>query len=805
LVLLNYIKFAFRNLVRNRSNSIINIAGLTIGLASFIIIALYIQDELSYDRYHKNADRIYRVIQQGDFNGIVETSTSCPFPLSDELMESYPDLIESSVRFFNFQSPRTMLSANGKNFSEKHMFYTDSSVFDVFDIQFIKGEKDSALNDKFKCVITKSTAIQYFGSLDVLGDTIIIEDRLPVVVCGVISDVPCQSHFTYNVLISMKTIEYLYGGKLPDTWVWNPCWTYIVLKPGVTPGQIEEQFPAFIEKNICVKENRDRTSFFLQPLTDIHLKSNLDYEIQSNGNMSNIYIIGFVALFLLVFACINFINLSTVSSVKREREIGIKKVHGAGRLPLILQFLGETFFITLIAFFFSLLAVEVSLPFFNNLFEKNLYLSSLLNPRDILLLISLLLFTGIAAGIYPAFYLSSFVPIKSLQRNFLSGMNSGWPRKILVISQFTIAALFITGALMSKSQTRFLKNADLGFEKDQIILLETAMSPLSYYYDSIKNELLTDPDIISVTGMDYIIGIDHNTHEFRPEGTPDNQWLFFPALVVREDFLKTFDIEIVAGRDFSNQNDNDKMNAILINEAMVKHMGWKSNQDALGKKFFSGFGKERVVGVFKDFKVSSLHKPTGPFVLNMKEDDREIGFYTKYIAIRVSNSNRDKVISHIEKVWKQFDPERPFEYMYLNEELDKLYKKEDVFSELIFIFTVITLLLAGIGLYGLTTFLTGQKMKEMGIRRIFGATGWNIIVRLNRNFLLLVTIANILSWPVAYLIIERWLENFAYTITIQWWVFPLSFLFTALLCVTIVTVKGIHAARSNPVDTLKVN
>ncbi|MBN2683566.1 MAG: ABC transporter permease [Bacteroidales bacterium] len=794
---------AYRNIIRNYNNLIVNTLGMAIGMASFIIIFLFIYNETGYDKYHKKSDRIYRVIQEGNFNGLVEKSTSCPFPLATAIANDFPEMIESVTRFFNFQSPRTMVFANEKSFNEKRLFYTDSTVFDVFDYEFIYGKAFGNLTKPNTAVITKSTAERYFGKIDVVGDSLFIEKKLPILITGVIEDLPSQSHFHFDILISMKTVERLYGGYEPNTWIWNPCWTYIVLKEGVTKNELENRFPELIEKNICKMENKDKTSFYLQPLTDIHLKSNLDYEIEKNNSIENIYLLGFVAIFLLLLACINYINLSSISSIRREKEIGMKKVHGASRKQLIIQFLLESVIISFFALFFALLLVEVFLPVFNPIFDKELVLNPVFSTRLFVPLFLITIFIGLLAGIFPAVFLSALKPANILKKPFLKAIRSGFSRKLMVVFQFVIASLLIIGAFVAKNQVSFMKNADLGFEKDNIIILESAHSVLAYNYESIKEDLLKNSDIIEVTAMDYIIGADHNTHEFITEGMPEGQWQFFPALIIRDDFVETFNIKILAGRDFEKDNPNDRTNAILVNEAMVKHMGWGTNQEALGKKFHSGYGNEKIVGVFNDFKVSSLHKKTGLFVLNLKEDEREITFYTKYIAVKIGNGNQTEIINYLEQIWKKYDPERPFEYKFLDKELEQLYKEEGIFSKLIMIFTFLSLIIGGIGLYGLTAFLTSQRNREMAVRRIFGAKKTNILGLLNKEFALLVIIANVLAWPLAYLITEQWLSNFAYSIELHWWFFLITAVITLVFSILVVSVKGIIDSEAKPIDVLR--
>jgi len=410
---LNYLKIAFRNVLKHKATASINIIGLSIGLASFILILMYVQDELSYDRYHQDADRIYRLISKHDFEGVGEDAASAPFPVGPTLLSEYPALIEQTVRVFNFQAPRSLVQLGEKSFNERKLFFADSNFFQLFDYKFIYGDPKTALNESFAVVITKATAEKYFANENPMGKTLRYENRFDLKVSGVIEEVPSNSHFRWDMMASMASVKTMYRGRLPQTWVWNPCWTYLKLKDGIKPETLAADFPNFIEKYFydAMKES---ITLFLQPLTDIHLHSRLDYEIEPNGNMVYVIILSAIAVFLLLIAVINFMNLSTATSSRRAREIGMKKVVGAGKPELIAQFLGEAVLMSFFALLLSLLLVEFSLPWFNSLADKSLSLQLLLEPDFTILILALGLFTGLLSGLYPAFYLSSFQPLKVL-------------------------------------------------------------------------------------------------------------------------------------------------------------------------------------------------------------------------------------------------------------------------------------------------------------------------------------------------------------------------------------------------------
>lgn len=797
-----YFKIAVRNLFKRSLYSILNISGLAIGIASFIIISLYIVDELSYDRYHSKSSRIYRIGQISDFGGVGENSASLPFPAGFTLMNDNPDLIESVTRVFNFQTPRTFIEYDDKKFIEKGFFFADSSFFTVFDYNFIKGNAENALYEDFSVVITESIAEKYFGDKDPMGEIIKFEENFPLKITGIIEDVPTQSHFSFDFIGSMRSVKQIYGGNLPRTWVWNPCWTYIVLAENVKPEQLVGRFDDFIQKYFFDAE-KDAITLHLQPLTDIHLKSSLDYEIEPNNNIAYIYILSAIAIFILIIACINFMNLATATSTARAREIGMKKVVGAYRTQLVSQFIGESLIITFISAIIALIIVEISIPVFNNFTDKEISLNLLLNPTYLISLIALLIIIGFISGIYPAFYLSAFKPIFVLKGYTKLSSGSGLARKILVVAQFAISIALIIGTLIIFKQINYLKTAQLGFNKENIIVVPVDRTPIVAQYKTFKNELLQNSQIISVTAMDYIFGTAYNTHEFRPEGFPENKWQFYPALVIKHDFVKTFGLKIIAGRDYSEKNKTDPVKGMLINKAMVEHLGWDDPENAIGKRFRSLEGEEKVIGVIDDFNATSLHKPGGPFVLNIKEAPGSIAWFLNFAAIRVKPGDHKETIKFIENKWNEFVKNRPFKYSFLDSELNILYKNEKNLSTLSLIFTILIIFIAILGLFGLASYMAEKRTKEVGIRKVLGANSFNIIKVLSSEYIKLLLIANVVAWPVAYFIITYWLDHFAYRTAISWYIFILSGFFAMVLALSITSIKAYWASRRDPVDTLK--
>ncbi len=801
-MLKNYLIFTLRNLLKHKTHAIINILGLAIGIACFLIIYLYITDELSYDRHHKNSKNIYRLVNVYDFDGVGENSASSPFPVAFTLMNDYPDMVKNTVRLFNFQAPRSFVQYEENKFNEKHFFFADSTFFDIFDYKFVSGNPETALDEMNAVVITESTSKRYFGEKNPIGQNIKFETNLILQVTGVIKDVPYQSHLTFDFIGSISSLRSVYGGKLPQTWVWNPCWTYLELNDKVDPVALESEFPDYIQKYFFDAE-KDNISLYLQPLTDIHLKSDLDYEISPNNDMTSIYILSIIAIFLLVIAIINYMNLATATSSGRSKEIGIKKVNGAYQGQLVLQFIGESILLTYFALTIAVILIEILLPVFNEFTGKFILFSDLIKWQNIIVVLGLGAVIGTISGIYPAFFLASFQPLEVLKSSKTTGTKSGIARKVLVVLQFTISISLIIGTIVIRDQLNYMQNADLGFDKENIVILPINRTPISNTYQTFKDELLQSPDILSVSAMDDIFGMAHNTHEFRPEGFPEDKWQFYPAMVIQYDFIETFGMEMVAGRDYNEANKTDPVNGIIINEAMVKHMGWKDPQEALGKKFRSLQGEERIIGVFKDFHQKSLHESTSPFVLNMKETPGAVRWFLKYMTIKIKDGNEKKALSYIENLWNKTAPDRPFEYTFLDKELSEMYKDEKNLSQLSFIFTIIIIFIAVMGLLGLSSFMAEQRTKEIGIRKVLGASTISIIKSLTSEFFKLVILSSVFAWLLTWWVMSYWLDHFSYQTNLNWIIFVLSAIFALVVAILISSFRAWIASQKNPVITLK--
>lgn len=794
---------AIRNAYKHLNYALINVLGLALGLVSFIFIIIYVTDELKYDKFHKNAEQTYRVNRLYNANDVNEDAATLSFPEGEGLQNTYPDMIKTMCRLFDLQVS-TLLFEYVKSeddiikFNEEWFYFADSTVFDVFTFSFLEGDINTALDRPGTIVISESTSKRFFGEESAIGKVLRVEEQFNFEITGVYRDLPSQSHLKIDLLASLSTFRQFGGGRLPQTWIWNPCWTYIVLHDNVKPESLEANFPQFVKNNYFDFKDQEIT-LTLQPLTDIHLKSHHEYEMHPNSNIIYVRILTGIAIFVLLLACINFMNLATASSAGRAREIGLKKVLGANRRQLTLQFLFEATLHTLLAFILAASAVEFLLGGFNNFTGKNIDGGIFLQPQNIFFAIILIITVGLISGSYPAFFLSN-LDTSRLRGNLIQGAKSGLARKILVVFQFSISIALIIGTLSVYSQLNFMRNAGLGFKKDHIILLP-AVRNLSINFDRFADKLKSHKDILYVTGMEDILGVNHNTRPFFIEGHDEGNFYYYPAFVVREEFLETFGIELAAGRGFSEDYPDDTLNAIMINETMVRNLGW-TNEEAIGKRIRSD-GHEKVIGVFKDFNALSLHEPVRDFVLDLMGNPRGAAGLTRYIAIRVNSDNYKELLKFIRESWEEIAPTRPFEYLFFEDELDALYKNEDKFSRISLFLTILAMIIACLGLIGLTSFLVEKKTKEICIRRVHGARVSNINSLLSREFIKLILIANLISWPVAYFWLVSWLDNFTKHITPQWHVFVLSGVITLVIALLITVAHAFRASMMNPSVTLK--
>lgn len=797
----NNLKVSLRNLTKNKGYTALNISGLAVGITCFILIVFYVQDELSYDRFHKNADRIYRVKEIFESDGVGERSASLPFPVAEALLNDYPSIVQRAVRLFNFQAPSMAMvnEENEKEFNEPRVFFVDPSFFEVFDYKVLEGDPKSALSGPNSILLTESMALKYFDGEDPIGKFLKFQGQKNLKVTGIMPDAPLNAHFQFDFLISFSTLKSFYDGQYPQSWYWNPCWTYLLLEENRTAESLGSMFPEFVEKYFpdFIKED---VTLELQPLTDIHLLSDLDYEIQPNGNKANIYVFISIAIFVLAIACINFITLSTARASERATEVGMRKALGSRRSQLVKQFLLESLLLTFVSVIVAVILTTVSLPYFNQLAGKSMLFNLWSDPLLLAGLVSMVLFIGILSGFYPAFILSSFRPAKVLKPGQIATKGVNF-RKALVVLQFSISIILIISAGTALRQLQLLRNNDTGFQQEHVLMIPVSRSPIARHFKAYKNEVLRDANIVSLTAVEEIIGAKHQVGNYRFEGNDESKP--FPRLFVRHDFIETMGIELMAGRNYSEDFLTDDSLALLVNEQLVKQQGWPSNEAAIGKKFRNGVNGRQIIGVVKDFNFVSKHHPIRPLVLDLNSHDRAFDLFIKYMAVRITGQNVTGSVNKLEKTWKKYMPERPFEYFFLADDLKGLYESEEKLSRVTVIFSGFAIFVACLGLFGLATFTAGQRKKEISIRKVLGGSVSHIVWLLSRNFSRLVIIAFVIACPLAYWLLNLWLSNFAYKIDIKPDLFVVAGVLAMLVALVTVSYQSIKAAFTNPATVLK--
>lgn len=795
-MLKNYLKMAIRNLVRYKTLSLINILGLTIGMAACILILLWILDELSYDQYHEKAGQIFRIVKMDAENpsgGLARVGA----PWAPALKNDYPEVLDF-VRF-RFLG-RTLIRRGNRQFFEGAGLFADSSLFNVFSFQLVKGDPKTALTQPNSIVLTEDLAYKYFGNEDPLGQTLLIDDAEEYQVTGVMQNVPRNSHFHFDFLVSFVTHKAWYVTE----WQMNNYHVYLLLSRQTRPEEFKKKFPAFLARHMQPEEV-DSYDVRLQPLTSIHLHSHLFREFEANGDINLVYIFSAVAFLILLIACANFINLTTARSANRAKEIGIRKVIGSRRPQLIRQFLGESILTSAIASAMAIGVVELLLPFFNDLTDKQLGLDFGRNIVVSLSWIAMPLVVGLMAGMYPAFYLSRLKPIRAIRGVGSSpGGRSPVLRRTFVIFQFIISIALIIGTEVVYKQLNFVQNKKLGFEKEQVLVVNMSNSVVQAKYEAVKSELLKSPEIVNVSATSNLLGGGDWGMPFYFDGENGEEELHARALIVDADFFPTMQMEMAMGRAFSKDLSTDISHSYILNETAVRQLGWKDpvgkilkrsterNPDGTWKKE-SG----RVIGVVKDFHFHSLHETIEPLVLFMMPD------WFSYLSIRIQPHEMRKAVAAIEKTWRAFEPRRPFDSFFLNERFDQMYRSEQRFSQIFGVFSILAICIACLGLFGLASFSTEQRTKEIGIRKTLGAGVSHIVFLISKDFSKWVLVANLIAWPVAYFAMNRWLQNFAYRINLELNAFLLAGLLALAVALMTVCTLALKAALANPVEALR--
>jgi len=791
-MLKNYIKIAFRNLWRYKAFSFLNIMGLSIGLASSILILLWVANERSYDSFHENVAKTYRITSglADDFR-----AATVPPPLAPELLQKLP-IVDNYLRLshpVNFAFER-----DGNRFEEKRGFYADSTFWDFFSFALVDGEKKTAFHQPDAILITESMAKKYFGQTNVVGQSIILENRKPLTVTAVFADLPSNSHLQFDYLLPMEHIEKeSWMNDAKQDWRNFVNYAYLKLDDSFVPTstaihQLEQQIQEVFSKH--VDGSMLKTTFQLQAMPDIHLHStNLQVDLAGRSNSLYVDTLFMVALFILVVACINFMNLSTARSARRAKEVGLRKVIGAERTQIIIQFMGESLLITFLSFVIAIALVWLALPGFQVLISKTLEIH-LFDPNVLLTLLAIALITGLIAGSYPALYLSGFTPIKVLKGVLTSGKRGHVVfRNTLVVTQFIVSMFLLVGTIVIYQQLNFVKNRNLGFDKSNLVYVEMngeVWGKQSAYKDALaSNPLTADFTVSDVVPTNLKSG----TVDFYYEGKDPNSELIAPTMDVSENFIEAFGMEMVSGRSFSKSY-NDSSNYI-INEKLASIIGY-TPEEAIGKPFALWSNKGQIVGVVKDFSFKPASKAIEPLILSYNQ-------WGGMFIIKAKPQQLEATINALEKIHADLNPHFPFTYGFVDQELDKLYESEHRLSNLFNLFAALGIFISCLGLYGLSAFMAEKRIKEIGIRKVLGSSVTGIVYLLTKSFIGLLALAIVISIPIAWYGASRWLDSFAFKIDINWMIFGLAAGLTFIVALLTIGYESIKAARANPVDSLR--
>lgn len=806
----NYLKIAFRNLGKYKFISFINLFGLCTGLTCCLLILTYILHETSYDRYNSKADRIWRVTRSfNNQDGIVSLHLGAIAPPFGPLLKNdFPD-IQQVTRIL--PSGTTTFRYNDKIFNEKEGIFADSNLFNIFDINVIEGDRHTALSDPYSILMTRDMAHKYFGDADPINKVVRLDNQMNFKVTGIFEPLPDNSHFHPPFMLSFNTLKdsTIYGEKnLETNWGNNAFYTYVLLPANYPVKSMEAQFPSFLDRRMSnsygagVKASKF-TKLYMQRLTDIHLRSHLDEELEQNGDISRVYVFSAIALFILLIACINYMNLSTARSTLRAREIGIRKVSGAGRPELIVQFLCESVLISYLAFILAAALTILLLPPVNDLTGLHLSIHSLQQPSVVIPVLLMPMLVGLLSGAYPALFLSNFQPVKVLKGLFKAGSSTASFRKVLVVAQFAISIVLIISTVIVFQQLHFMENASLGFDKEHIATMQYN-NGLDKNFESFRTALMQNAHVLDVTRSSRIPSgrlLDEQGAQTESGDSMRPVTADIKYVTVDYDFLKTYGIPIVAGRDYSRAYGTDTNN-FLLNVAAAKALGVHDPKELVGKNFSYANVKGKVVGIMGNFNFESMHQAIIPLIFTVPTAASAGNSYGK-ISIKLDGSDVPSSVGWLEKTWKRYLPEVPFEYVFLNDRFDKLYRSEQQQGSLFTIFSGIAIFIACLGLFGLSAFTITQRIKEIGVRKVLGASTVSIVRLLSLDFLVLVAIAAAIAFPIAWLAMHKWLGDFAYRIPMQFWVYVAAFILAAGIALITIGFQAVRAALANPVKALR--
>jgi putative ABC transport system permease protein len=790
----NYLLLAVKHLRKQKVFSVINILGLTVGITCCFLIFLFILNEMSYDNFHKNGKNIYRVMRTGDMNGETREIPYLSPAYATALKNDYPDAIEQAVRVM---PDNDLISYKNISYNEKNVYIADSNFFRFFDFNLVKGNAATVLNEPNSIVLTQTTAKKYFGDNDPVGKILELNKEQQLKVTGVCKDVPVNSHLQFDMVISMSTLRSIVSPDWFTQFPSNNLFTYVQLNPAVDPARLKQRFPSFMDKYLgeYYAASGFKMGLTIKPLDQIYFAADA-FDNVKHGNKKMVYVFMSIAILILVIACINFINLATARATDRSKEVGLRKVLGAMRKQLVGQFILESVLYATIACLLSIGLLQLLMPAYSNLlgYELPAYWT---NPWVYVFIVGVIVVVGLLAGSYPALMLSSFSPIDSLKGKLKRGTSGAFFRKALVVFQFGISVLLIVSVVVIMNQMSYVRNADLGFDKEQSMIVKFDNNDIAEHRQQFKNELLNIPAVKNVSLMSGEPGGFHDSYGFEAEANPTETYMFNTEFS-DFDFVKTLSLKIIAGRDFSETFGTDSAEAVLINRTAATKLGY-TPQQALGKWIRNTTRdslRRRIVGVVEDYHYVSLKDPIGPLVITPGRDRR-------LALVKLKTDNLQSTISSIKKAYAAAAPAYPFEYNFLDERFDRLYRTESRQQSVLSIFSIIAIFIACLGLFGLASYTAVKKTKEIGIRKVLGSSVQNIVLLLSKDLLKPVLIGTIIAMPVGYYAMNKWLQGFAYRINFHWWMFAIAIVVSVSIALVTVGFQAVKAAIANPVKSLR--
>jgi putative ABC transport system permease protein len=799
-MLKDFIRVGIRNVLRHKLHTLITVSSLAVGLACCGLIFLYAREELSYDLFNKKADRTYRVTWTFSRATSAETLPTTPLPLAPALARELPK-IETTTRLWHY-GDHALVSCEGKVFYEDRFFFADASFPDVFTVTFVKGDAKRALSEPYSVVLTESSARKYFGDQNPIGDILTVDGKNSFKVTGVIQDIPHNSHIRIDALASLSTLSSMLPKQIVESWghIWT--YTYIVAQPHVPETELRNQFPKILSEYYAPGADSAIT-LGLQPLRDIHLRSHLPGEIEANGNATYLYLLLVTGCFVLVLACINFINLNAAGWGVRSKEIGVRKVLGANRTQILIQLIGESVIVSMIAALLGAVLIEILLPLFNAIMAKNLEADFLTDPGLTGGLFVVSLTAGIISGFYPALALSGFPSVELLRNKMKSGPRAVRMREALVVVQFGVSIALITGTLVVYSQFRYIQTKDLGFRKSGLLVIQMWDSTIRSAYPLIANQFSNVNGVLGVTASsDKPPSESINFYGLRHEGSAGEKNPTIQTLFVDYGFLQTFGIDIEAGRDFSTGFGTDSSSAFIINETAANELGWGTPSNAIGKRIDLSYSRNpprrgAVIGVVKDFHFSSLYRRVEPLVMTI------LPSHFFYIVVRIRDENVQKTLEELDGKWRALNSTRPFEYEFVEDGIDNQYQGVTRLGGAFEYFSGVALLIACSGLFGISAFNTARRTKEIGIRKVYGASSARITVMIMGEFVRVVCLANVIALPLAYFILKQWLQDFAYQVPVRPVFFVLAGGISLVTGAFVVGVQTLRTANLDPVSVLR--